>query len=130
MRQTPEQIRARAALEALALKDASPFEDFATACKKTSSRILTSGLLPALAFLNAKRDSGEGKKNGPVHDAVTKYLDDRGLVPRGNGEIVARFCNAATATQLRRAQAEALAYLDWLARFAEARAIAAEKGPR
>lgn len=117
-RSTPDQRRAEAALRAV--NAISKHEDFAKACKKTSSRIHTCGLLPAMAFLDAKRDSGEGKQNGVVHDTLAKYLE--AFAPKGGGEVVHRFCTAASAAQLRRAQTEALAYLDWLARFAEARA--------
>jgi hypothetical protein len=45
------------------------------------------------------------------------------MIPSGNGDIVQYFTTSekATATQLRFAQTEALAFLDWLARFADAR---------
>ncbi|MBU4304761.1 MAG: type III-B CRISPR module-associated protein Cmr5 [Candidatus Omnitrophica bacterium] len=121
---TPEQRRAKAAWKvAQTLKDEKACDDFFKLCKKTASRILNSGLMPALAFLTSKKDDGQ---NASVLNAFKDQLSSNGLfvfVIGNQNTLLDRLVQNADGTMLRRAQSEALSYLEWLARFAEGRAI-------
>jgi CRISPR type III-B/RAMP module-associated protein Cmr5 len=130
---TPEQRRARHAWERTGGlgQDA---KDFANQCKQTSARILNSGLLPALAFLNAKAkdrdgDSGPSGQMKECMKALVSWLPQFvGLSSDVDAESLLERLMDAPPAVLRRAQTEALAYLEWLARFAEGRAI--ESNPK
>ena len=86
-------------------------EEFKTQVRKMPTRILASGLGPALGFLKAKDICK------PLQDAVSQWIthrpadDDRGLLQSIMNEDF-QFMRYATE--------EALAYLKWLSRFAEA----------
>lgn len=90
-------------------------DKIATACKKTSSRILTSGLIPTLAFCMTKK--------GKDSDEVQQYIAAEGLssfLGRTNIEALRNWLiKEASAMELRQATDEALVYLTWLARLAE-----------
>jgi CRISPR type III-B/RAMP module-associated protein Cmr5 len=127
---TPEQRRAKDAWEKTDGLIGQNAKDFATQCKQTSAHILNSGLLPALAFMNAKVHDKEGDKSGPsgkmkrCMDALVSWLP-RFVGISSNTDVkplLEKLINEHPAV-LRRAQTEALAYLEWLARFAEGRAI-------
>lgn len=87
--------------------------------KRLPVRILTSGLGQAIAFLNAK---GEGARDRLTGDVARWLLKERRL-----GSDASQFTGRALieeivtgAVDLRRATEEALSYLQWLTRFAEA----------
>lgn len=128
---TPEQRRAKAAWEQTEDLSGSDAEDFASQCKQTSVRIHISGLLEALAFLNAKTDGKKAKMSGPARQAekcgkaLASWLNpfiDKGT-PLDLENVLIWLINSADSTVLLRLQSEALAYLEWLARLAEGRAI-------
>lgn len=118
---TPQQHRARAAWQIVQALDQSACDEFSKLCKKTASRILNSGLMPALAFLDAKKTDGQ---NAAVLGALNGQLAPECRFAFVIGEqtsLLGRLRDNADGVTLRRAQTEALAYLEWLARFAEGR---------
>ncbi len=121
---TPEQRRAKEAWKVvLEFKGKSDCEEFSKLCKRTTSRVLNSGLMPALAFLTAKKDDGQ---NAHVLNALDEQLENSGLfafVPGNQNILLERLIQNADGTTLIRAQSEALSYLEWLARFAKGRAV-------
>ncbi|NTV29493.1 MAG: type III-B CRISPR module-associated protein Cmr5 [Candidatus Omnitrophica bacterium] len=125
---TPEQRRAQAAWAATKGMSGDPAKDFSSLCKQTTARILNSGLLPTLAFLDAKGKDADANKPGPsgqsckCRDALTNWLASFAGSPSGGVKELLNHLMTSDGMVLRRAQAEALAYLEWLARFAEGRA--------
>lgn len=118
---TPQQRRAQAAWKIVQALEQPACEDFSKLCKKTASRILNSGLMPALAFLDAKKTDGQ---NAAVLAAFNGQLAPEGRFAFVAGEqatLLGRLRDNADGVTLRRAQTEALACLEWLARFAEGR---------
>lgn len=125
MAQTVDQVRARLAWElvsSLADLDERERKEFGTEAKRLGPRILASGLGQAVAFLRAK-----AKDKKP---ALTQLLDglDRAMAERlprrqgGSAELIRRIVEGDSAF-LRRATGEALAYVQWVARFAEAEGL-------
>lgn len=110
-RQTRDQIRVKLAWEMT--QKATSAKNFATACKKTSSRILTSGLAPTLAFCLAK--SGEEEQR-LVAESLARHLSDH-----DDGEKLLKKLISSGADRLRQDTEEAMAFLTWLARLAEGR---------
>ena len=88
--------------------------------------IRTDGLLPALAYAGEKK---ENKKTGQLENknlgefqiasALVDHLKAEGILKKSKTpeEMVDELANAADASQLRRATAEALAFLNYLKRF-------------
>jgi CRISPR-associated protein Cmr5 len=117
-RTTPDQKRAAHAWDVVAsvkvnVKDGKKRKEFGTQVKKLPTRILTSGLGPALAFLEAKKYAPD----------LIKALDEWMAKQRPPGDDVKRLVVRiihGDADFLRFATAECLAYLLWLVRFAEA----------
>lgn len=128
---TPEQRRAKAAWGVVQIfKDEKSCDEFSKLCKRTASRILNSGLMPALAFLDSKKDDGQ---NASVLNAFNEQMKNNGLfafVCGNQNTFLERLVQNADGTTLRRAQSESLAYLEWLARLAEGRAIELKGGAR
>jgi CRISPR-associated protein Cmr5 len=130
MSQTLDQRRAADAWALVEkLKDDKHGLDLARQAKKLPVRIVTSGLGPALAFLNAK----EGRANGLCAGLGAWVLDRRGIVPTGGsaqkfgGDLLSAVVHGDS-DFLRRATAETLAWLQWLNRFAEAEPKLDSKG--
>lgn len=124
---TPEQRRAKRAWNVVQEIKSDKCDEFAKLCKKTASRILNSGIIPALAFLEAKKEDGQ---NHAILDAFDGQLESDGLfafAPGSQSVLLERLMHNADGAALRRAQTEALAYLEWLARFAEGRAVVHEQ---
>jgi len=116
--QTLAQIRARNALGrkiAKGQKEGNVLSGFSTLVK-------IDGLLAALAFSCEKNKNGEIKHKGEyfICEAIAAHLKDEQIritgriLPRELAEELA----SGDATKLRRATAEALAYLNYLKRFA------------
>jgi CRISPR type III-B/RAMP module-associated protein Cmr5 len=128
---TPEQRRAKAAWEQTEDLSGSDAEDFASQCKQTSARIHISGLLVALAFLNAKTHGKNAEMPGPAGqtakcgEALASWLSP--FIDKGSTldleNVLNWLIDSADGTVLPRLQSEALAYLEWHARLAEGRAI-------
>jgi len=87
-------------------------KDFVTQAKKFPTRIMTSGLGQAVAFLEAK---GYAKDMG---DRLGDWINQRRPSPQKQ-KLLHRIIHE-DADFLRFATAESLAYLQWLGRFAEA----------
>jgi CRISPR type III-B/RAMP module-associated protein Cmr5 len=88
--------------------------------------IRTDGLLPALAYAvekkeNKKTGQSENKNLGEfqIASALVAHLTAEGILKKTKTpeEMVDELANAADASQLRRATAEALAFLNYLKRF-------------
>ncbi len=119
--QTLEQRRARHAWEAVqrakrgegSHKGQDPAE-FRRQAKRLPTRIVTAGLGHAVAFLNAKNDAP-----GLVTE-LSGWINQRlPLHPKEPQELCQRIV-FGDAQFLRRVTDEAVAYLQWLVRFAEA----------
>jgi len=125
-RQTMEQQRAAHswnAIETYAGRSTADKKAFGREAKKLPTRIHTSGLGHALLFLNAKHHDKPGED---VLNAVSVWLTDGcGLLTATRPDVtkfdaVRDAIINGSSTTLRRATDEALAYLQWLSRFAEA----------
>ena len=101
--------------------------DYAREAKRLPVRIRTSGLGQALAFLSAKASAGKG--DGDARSVLLGDLDSWLLKERKLGVSVREGAGPQTLIEhiingdsrlLRRATEEALSYLQWLTRFAEA----------
>lgn len=117
--QTLGQQRARQAWEEVekacgSMKDFA--DDFADEAKKMPARIRTAGLAHTLAYLRAK---GQGQE---VCSAIEKWVNGRRPPVPGKPQALVERCIQEDGAFLRYATAEALAYLEWLIRFADARA--------
>lgn len=118
--QTLDQRRAAHAWAAVArIKDQPAGKKYGQQAKKLPMRIMTSGLGQALTFLHAKKyapellqDLGEWvliKRDNPISADTTLSPD----------ELIKKIIGGDNLF-LRRSTEEALAYLQWLARFVEA----------
>jgi CRISPR-associated protein Cmr5 len=114
---TPDQERAAHAWEVVQQAKQLPDKEkkeFGTQARKLPTRILASGLGPALAFLEAKKYA-PGLVSG-LADWVHRQRPARSP---DNSRLVVRIIHE-DADFLRYATTECLAYLQWLVRFAEA----------
>jgi CRISPR-associated protein Cmr5 len=91
-------------------------KEFGTQAKKLPTRILTSGLGPALAFLEAKGYAPD------LRGALADWMSRKQDLPGQDKRLVVRIIHG-DADFLRFATAECLAYLLWLVRFAEAEGL-------
>ncbi len=119
--QTLEQRRAAHAWKAVQrICSSQHSKDYRREAKRLPLRIVTAGLGHAIAFANAKKGA-----NAEVAEDVARWVLGR-LVngPGVDNGVHARslMCRIVEkdADWLRRATEEALAYLQWLSRFAEA----------
>jgi|DewCreStandDraft_4_1066084.scaffolds.fasta_scaffold12388_4 CRISPR-associated protein Cmr5 len=116
--QTLGQERARHAWEEVerALRAGGDFnKDFADQAKKMPMRIRTAGLAHTLAYLRAK-DQGR-----QVREALENWINRQRPPAQGQPKALVERCIREDSAFLRWATAEALAYLEWLTRFADAR---------
>ena len=136
MFQTLEQRRARDAWGAVQeIKSAQTAESYRREAKRLPVRIATAGLGHSIAFANAKK--GPNKR---VADDVAKWVLTILKAESGNLEGDRTLENDAVglmkqivnndADWLRRSTEEALAYLRWLSRFAEAEIASDENRER
>ncbi len=98
---------------------------FAREAKKLPIRIKTAGLGQAVAFLRAKKDKKKREDEDPrirlLRELGNWLLDERGLEsPSQDEDALIQAIIRGDADLLRRATEEALLYLQWLTRFAEA----------
>ncbi|MDX1971034.1 MAG: type III-B CRISPR module-associated protein Cmr5 [Candidatus Sumerlaeia bacterium] len=107
-------------------------KDFATSCKRASTRIMNAGLAGAYAFIRSKAKdenyetrakkprSYDEKKYHEVAKALEEYPEIR------SKKIDSNFLNELTTLEsqiLRQRTEEAMALLNWLARIADGKAI-------
>jgi CRISPR-associated protein Cmr5 len=110
-----EQQRASAAWDCVQGKK----KEYCQAAKGAMADIQINGLGQALAFWNAK-----GKKNSEIHykyllDDVSKWVMGH-LQPQAQSGLLEWVVQSASTDDYRRATSEAMAFLAWLKRFAEA----------
>ncbi len=127
---TIDQRRAQETVERALKLSKEQGEHFGREAKKLPTRILTSGLGHALAFVRAKAN-GNGDKDGRMLlcESVSAAVAER--IPPAGGkaarrDLLERIVHG-DAVFLRRATAEALAYLQWVGRFAEAKGLVGEE---
>ena len=113
--ETLAQQRARHAWdEVQKAKKRSDFEKrFADPAKKMSARIRASGLGQTVAFMRAK-------EGGDVLKALADWCHRRGVAKDAGEDALLIQFKDGNAADLRYLTAEALAYLEWLVRFADA----------
>lgn len=118
IQKTTEQRRAKAAWEAVERVRADKkeyAEDYGGTVKKLPMMIITNGLGQALAFLKAK---GKGKDN--QYEAVFGHVSVWVVTElKWEGDLLSEVVNRDS-HDYRRATTEALAFVGWLKRFAEA----------
>ncbi len=131
MAPTLHQQRARNAWEAIEKIDGKPGfkesqkKDYGRAAKKLPVRALTAGLGQALAFLHAK-----GQGNAPLKllmSDLSKWTLSRYKPPAGHDTNLLDAIIHGDGQFLRLVTDEALAWLQWLNRFAEAKGWTAEE---
>lgn len=109
-----DQRRARHAWKAVQKAKPGPAAPkFRDESKRLPVRIMTSGLGASIAFLNAK------KSDGGVVDALADWLLREMKSPATREDLVGAIVEGSS-DDLRHHTGEALAYLQWLTRFAEA----------
>lgn len=114
MSRTLDQERAGAAMKSVMdVKDKEYAREFGQMARKAPASIQINGLGQTLAFLKAK--------NKPAHTelykAVQEWVGQR-FAPQK--DLLTWIIKDATSDDYRRATAEALAFLNWVKRFAEA----------
>jgi len=114
---TLDQKRAQSAWETVKDKKGDNAKNFGDICKQTSTRIQNSGLCPALEFLKQK------EKGTNLYQILQEYLIRLCSFIGGNQTDINLRLIYSNAMTLRRATDEALAYLAWLTRFADAGAL-------
>ena len=102
-------------------------KEYAREARKLPVRIMASGLGQALAFILAK--AKDKKPNlRKLHDDLTDWvIRQRPIEAKKPGSLLERILEE-DADFLRRATDEALAYLQWLNRFAEAEGLTDAEG--
>ncbi len=128
-RPTLDQRRAKQAWQAVEraehdLESKEARKSFARETKRLPVRIKTAGLGQSLAFLCAKSD-GEDYRKQLLKEIGGWLLKERRLAPRPNGasdhNAMLQAIIHGDTNLLRRATEEALLYLQWLTRFSEAK---------
>jgi CRISPR/Cas system CMR-associated protein Cmr5 small subunit len=119
---TLAQIRAANALEAANQPGMGLGQQGGDALSGFPMLIKSDGLLAALAFAVERKSNGQRKQPGAflIASAIAKHLasDGIGIVDAEDADaLVDELARASDASQLRRATAEALAFLNYLKRF-------------
>jgi CRISPR-associated protein Cmr5 len=119
--QTLDQKRARQAWENVKAVKKQPFEgDYGSLARRIPALVQTNGLGQTLAFLKAKGNDNK------AHQVLYDHLSDWVVGQMGwRRELLVEVVERDTAGY-RRATAEAMAFLNWLKRFAEAELEAEE----
>ncbi len=119
LQQTKEQERAAKAWEDVAAVQGQSFGGkYGGWVKKLPALVLTNGLGQTLAFLRAK---GKGKANAPqtLYNHLSTWIMGEVAHEKGSLLLLEWLMQQDSATY-RRATTEALAFINWLKRFAEA----------
>lgn len=113
--QTLQQKRASHAWHAVEEVDKKSYKkDYGSLVRGLPAMIQTDGLAHTLAFLKAKGKDHHVSAYGTISRWVL------GELGKGQGDLLEHLLNCST-IDYRRATSEALAYLQWLKRFVEAR---------
>lgn len=122
LQQTLEQKRAKKAWEDIR-SIASRSEDFkkkyGSLARRVPMLVLTNGLGQTLAYLRSKGKDDQDSE----HNVLFRHLSDwtmSQVAPNGKDRDLLDWVLNASSNAYRQATAEALAYLTWLKRFAEA----------
>ncbi len=123
---TMEQERADFAWRKIKEVDAKVQEEYSSLVKKAPSDIQTNGLGQTIAFWRAKGyENGHPKDDGKnahaqLLDHLTQWLKSSDALGLQTENLVEWVSKTAQVDEYRRATAEAIAFLVWLKRFAEA----------
>jgi CRISPR-associated protein Cmr5 len=85
---------------------------------KLPTLIITNGLGQTIAFLKAKGKNDENKPEEKLYRDIEKWLDKR-IQWNARGELIEKVI-ALPSDNFRSATTEALSYLSWMKRFADA----------
>ncbi|MBC6403479.1 MAG: type III-B CRISPR module-associated protein Cmr5 [Hyphomonadaceae bacterium] len=125
--QTLDQRRAKHAWAAVQKAKSESVQDYKREAKRLPLRIQTAGLGHAVAFANAKKKANE-RVAGDVATWVLEALNRDDRTSREKSRQLMEQITKNDADWLRRATQEALAYLMWLSRFAEAEIADGDNG--
>ena len=129
-----EQQRAQAAWECVQqVKRAEFAAEYRSLARSATADIQANGLGQTLAFWRAKGyESGQPKQNSEhraLLDHVSQWLAGQLKWP-GGGDALAWITQQASTDDYRRASTEAIAFLNWVKRFAEAELPSSERSER
>lgn len=114
-----EQQRAAAAWQCVQSdKGKSWSRDYSQLAKSAPSMVQVNGLGQTLAFLRSKRKKGDYQHARLAAD-VSRWVSKQ-LLGNEQDDLIPWITGQASSAEYRRATAEALAFLTWLRRFAEA----------
>ncbi len=114
-----EQQRAAAAWQCVqSAKGKSWSRDYSQLAKSLPAMVQVNGLGQALAFLRSKRKEGSNEHARLAAD-VSRWVSQQ-LLGSARDDLIPWIIGQASSAEYRRATAEALAFLNWLRRFAEA----------
>jgi CRISPR-associated protein Cmr5 len=119
------QLRARHALqavEALVARGPAGYGQYVSYVQALPASIRSLGLGQALAFLLAKAEGNPGAPHGLLYGHVESWLRGRNILdaPDAAGRSLMDLLTGGRQEQYLRAQVEAMAYLEWLKKFAVA----------
>lgn len=124
--QTLQQERAASAWENVQDIAGRPFKkDYGSLVRGFAAMIQGNGLGPALAFLKAKGKGQDDKAHTRLFNHISGWTLPR-LGDGNNGRDLLEALLSCNSTEYRIATAEALAYVNWLKRFAEAQGLTDE----
>jgi CRISPR-associated protein Cmr5 len=121
IQQTAEQKRAKQAWECVeeVKKKGKEFgEKYKGLAQKMPSYILTNGLGQSLAFLQSKAKGNPTDEHGLLYEHLSNWV--RPQVDPSSSQPLLQWVMDNDSNAYRRATTEALAFLTWLKRFAEA----------
>lgn len=118
LQQTLDQARAKQAWEDVqeAKKDEGFRRKYGSLARKVPMMVLTNGLGQTLAFLCAKGKGDLSNEHMLLYNHLSRWVIGR---VNSHGDLLA-WVRRSDSVAYRRATTEALAYLAWLKRFAEA----------
>lgn len=117
--QTEDQKRAAQAWKCIEAVSEQTFrKEYKSLAQKLPALILTNGLGQTLAFLRAKGKSDSGNEHGALYSHLSHWVMKQ-MKGETNDNLL-DWVMEGNSTAYRRAATEALAFLGWLKRFAEA----------
>lgn len=116
-RSLDQQRAAQAARDVRAARDTAKSGEYRRLVESLPAMVLANGLGQACAYLLARAEGKQGTPEALLYEQLQSWL--RGRVHGLDGSLVDALANADVATY-QRGQVEALAYVQWLKRFAQA----------
>jgi CRISPR-associated protein Cmr5 len=118
---TEDQKRAAQAWEDVkSIEKAGFANDYRDLARKAPALIQSSGLGQAIAFLRAKAGTDRHNAHWMVYHHVSAWVMRKLKLPTDQADLLLEWIIRQDTATYRRAMTEALAYLGWLKRFAEA----------